>query len=69
MKNGIIYRTPYLLPIFNSETYLNTQKEEKLFEIEQLLAKNEKILACSGSGMIIEPLQELLNVLSHIKIE
>jgi site-specific DNA recombinase len=43
-----IYRTPYLLPIFNSKVL--ALKEKKLLEVEQLLAKNEDLMECSGIG-------------------
>jgi hypothetical protein len=61
-----IYRTPNLLPIFHSK--LLAPKEKKLPEVEQLFEKNEELMECSASGMIIEPLQKLLSVLSVIKV-
>ena len=43
-----IYRTPYLLPIFHSKRLI--LKEKKLLEVEQLVAKNEELMECSGIG-------------------
>ena len=71
-----IYRTPYLHTIFDSKRLI--LKEKKLLEGEQL-EKNEGLMepafaesfdgrCCSPNGMIIEPLQKLLRVLSIIKV-
>ena len=62
--NGILSNT-YLLRIFQAKASI--LKEKKLLEVEQLVVEDEELMECSPSGMIIEPLQELWNVLSHIE--
>ena len=51
----------------NFQAKASILKEKKLLEVEQLVVEDEELMECSPSGMIIEPLQELWNVLSHIE--
>jgi hypothetical protein len=42
--------------------------KKKLLAVEQLVEKKEELIGCSRIGMIIEPLQKLLTVLSLVKV-
>lgn len=60
-----LYRTAYLLPIFQPKALI--LKEKRLLEYEQPVEKMPKNQDCAPSGTSLEPLADFLQLLAQIK--